>query len=104
MQLALDEYLKTMPETQHLHFSIGIHTGEAVAVNVGSRFRKDFTVFGDAVNLAKRLEETATSKEIVISQSVYENVAHLVNVSPREPMKVKGRAAFEQTYLLTGLK
>lgn len=104
MQAALDEYLKTVPEDRHLHFSIGIHTGEAVAGNVGSSFRKDFTVIGDAVNLAKRLEENADSREIVISQSVYEGVQHLVNVVPREPMKVKGRAALEQTYLLTGFK
>ncbi|MEM8860274.1 MAG: adenylate/guanylate cyclase domain-containing protein [Chloroflexota bacterium] len=104
MQAALDEYLKTQPEDRHLHFSIGIHTGEAVAGNVGSSFRKDFTVIGDAVNLAKRLEENAKSREIVISQSVYQSVDHLVNVVPREPMKVKGRAALEQTYLLTGYK
>ena len=104
MQAALDEYLKTVPENRHLHFSIGIHTGEAVAGNVGSSFRKDFTVIGDAVNLAKRLEENAQSREIIISQSVYDSVSHLVNVLPREPMKVKGRAALERTYLLTGYK
>lgn len=104
MQAALDEYLKTVPQSRHLHFSIGIHTGEAVAGNVGSSFRKDFTVIGDAVNLAKRLEENAESREIIISQSVYDSVSHLVNVAPREPMTVKGRAALEQTYLLTGFK
>ena len=104
MQAALDEYLKTVPAERHLHFSIGIHTGEAVAGNVGSSFRKDFTVIGDAVNLAKRLEETAKSKEIIISQSVYDGVKHLVDVQPREPMKVKGRNALEKTYLLEGFK
>lgn len=104
MQFALDEHLKTVPADRHLHFSIGIHTGEAVAGNVGSSFRKDFTVIGDAVNLAKRLEETAKSKEIIISQSVYESVRNLVQVEPREPMKVKGRTAMEQTFLLKGYK
>jgi class 3 adenylate cyclase len=54
--------------------------------------------------LAKRLEENAESKEIVISQSVYDRVVDLVNVIPREPMKVKGRNAMERTYLLTGFK
>ncbi len=104
MQAALDEYLLSVPADRHLHFSIGIHTGEAVAGNVGSSFRKDFTVIGDAVNLAKRLEENAHTKEIVISQSVYNSVKDLVNVVAREPMKVKGREALEHTYLLTGFK
>lgn len=100
MRTAVDEYRQTLPENERLFFSAGIHTGEAVAGNVGSHFRKDFTAIGDAVNLAKRLEETATAHQIVISDAVYEVVKDWVEVEPLEPMRVKGRTALEQTYLL----
>ncbi len=104
MQHAVMAYRESLPENERLFFSAGIHTGEAVAGNVGSSFRKDFTAIGDAVNLAKRLEETATSQQIVISQAVYEKVKEWVVVEAREPMQVKGRQALEQTYLLVDEK
>lgn len=100
MRRALDRYQETVPEDRRLFFSVGIHMGEAVAGNVGSHFRKDFTAIGDAVNLAKRLEETAKANQVVISQALYERVKDLVNVEAREPMRVKGRQALEQTYFL----
>lgn len=104
MRKMLDQYLESVPQDKQLFFSIGINMGEAVAGNVGSSFRKDFTAIGDAVNLAKRLEELAESNQIVISQSVYENVKDWAEVEPLEPMRVKGRQALEQTYLLLGEK
>ena len=104
MRKMLDQYLESVPQDKQLFFSVGINMGEAVAGNVGSSFRKDFTAIGDAVNLAKRLEELAESNQIVISHSVYENVKEWAEVEPLEPMRVKGRQALEQTYLLLGEK
>jgi adenylate cyclase len=101
---AVAEYRERQPEHERLHFSAGINSGEAVAGNVGSHFRKDFTAIGDAVNLAKRLEETAASDQIIISSRVYEAVKDWTITEPLEPMRVKGRHTLEQTYLLLGEK
>ncbi len=104
MQRALEKYQATVPEDRRLFFSVGIHMGEAVAGNVGSHFRKDFTAIGDAVNLSKRLEETAQASQVVISSALYERVKEIVEVEAREPMRVKGRQALEQTYFLLDIK
>jgi class 3 adenylate cyclase len=50
------------------HFRIGIHSGVATLGNVGSFSRRDFTAIGDAINLAKRLEENAAGGQIIISE------------------------------------
>lgn len=104
MRTAVDAYRETLPPHERLYFSAGIHTGEAVAGNVGSPTRKDFTAIGDAVNLAKRLEETATAHQIIISSNVYNVVKDWVVAEPLPPMRVKGREALEQTYLLISEK
>ena len=93
-------YNATLPPEQRLHFGIGVHMGEAVVGNVGSTMRKDYSAIGDAVNLAKRLQELAEPNQIVISQAVYEQVCEWVQVKALSPVQVKGRQTLEQTYLL----
>jgi len=53
--------------------SIGINSGEMVSGNIGSASLKrlDYTVIGDAVNLAQRLQSTAKAGQIIITEEVY---------------------------------
>jgi len=73
-------------------FGIGINCGEAVAGNLGTSVRLEYTVIGDAVNLAQRLESHARAGEILVSQEIYEKVQALVEAVSREPVKLKGKA------------
>ena len=104
IQNGLRAYRRRLSEDRHLHFGIGIHTGQAVVGNVGSDLRKDYSAIGDAVNLAKRLQEVAKADQILISQAVFDQTAEQIVTAKMEPMKVKGRQATEQIYTLQTIK
>lgn len=104
MQEHTAAYHASLNQDRRLRFGIGIHTGEAVVGNVGSALRKDYSAIGDAVNLAKRLQEIAQPDQIVISQAAYECVEDIVLVEPLPAVQVKGRQALEQLYVLRGLQ
>jgi adenylate cyclase len=95
-------YQQSFPEERVLHCGIGIHTGETVVGNVGSRQRKDYSAIGDVVNLCKRLQELAGYDEILISRPVYDAVCDKVQVDHLSPVQVKGRETTEEVFRLNG--
>ncbi|BAL98566.1 MULTISPECIES: adenylate/guanylate cyclase domain-containing protein [Caldilinea] len=60
-------YKRNQSRTHRLSARIGIHTGEAVVGNIGASVLMNYTAIGDAINLAKRLEESCESNQILIT-------------------------------------
>ncbi|MBI3181024.1 MAG: HAMP domain-containing protein [Myxococcales bacterium] len=76
---------------QAARFGIGVNSGVAIAGNIGSSQRLEYTVIGDAVNLAERLQAQAAGGEVVVSASTYERVRAAFRAESRGKVKVKGK-------------
>ncbi|MEO0136302.1 MAG: tetratricopeptide repeat protein [candidate division WOR-3 bacterium] len=104
MQQEMEKFNAEKKLATPLSMSIGINTGPAVALNVGSEERMEYTVIGDTVNLAARLESVAGPKEIVISHFTYEKIAEIVDAVKRPAVKVKGKRKPVVNYLVRGFQ
>jgi adenylate cyclase len=93
---------KVEPELR-MNFGVGICTGEAVVGNVGTLESMDYTAIGDAVNVAKRLQENATGGQIVMSLSTWERLRDRVRVRRLPPVTLKGRRKTTEVFELEGL-
>ena len=83
-----------------LALHIGINSGTVIAGNVGSDLRMSYTVMGDTVNVASRLEGAATRGQIFVSQSTYRLAAGAFRFRPLEPIQVKGKRELLKVYEL----
>ena len=73
-----------------LKVGIGMHTGHLVAGNLGSSRRMDYSVIGDTVNIAARLEGVAGAGEVIITEKTRDLIGDHFKLKELEPVKVKG--------------
>jgi adenylate cyclase len=73
-----------------LAIRVGINTGEVIVGNMGSSRRLSYTVLGEPVNLAQRLESQAPVGGVLISERTFELIDDTVPAVRREPIRVKG--------------
>jgi adenylate cyclase len=81
---------------------MGITTGFSTVGNFGSDERMDYTIIGNQVNLANRLQAAAQPGEILISQESWLLVRDTFLCVAKEPVQVKGFERPIQTYAVTG--
>jgi adenylate cyclase len=87
-----------------VRFGIGVNTGIAVAGNVGSVGRSEYTVIGDSINTASRICGSAPGDEVWIGPETYNQTKDYIETQQLEPQQMKGKAEPVTLYKVTGLR
>jgi adenylate cyclase len=82
------------------HLGIGLSTGKVAAALLGSEERLEYSVVGDSVNLAQRLQQLAEGGQTVLSSTTLEAVPSPPTVEELPTQQVKGRQAEVRAYLM----
>ncbi len=84
-------------------FRVGINSGEAMVGLVGAEGGRGYTVIGDTVNLASRLESQAKAGQVVVGSATYHYLPAGTRVEPLGGIRVKGKEAPVEAYVVVEL-
>ena len=87
-----------------INMGIGINTGDFVAGNIGSADKIEFTLIGDNVNLAARIEARAGKTQVMCSQETYTLIASKVCAIELPPVSLKGKSKPQQIYSIRAIE
>jgi len=104
MQEALERLNSRRSPEMQFRVKIGINTGLVLVGDIGCMRRMDYTVLGDPVNTAKRIETSALPNQILVGPSTYERVSDdKFRLLPRKAIQLKGKSEPIQLYELEGI-
>jgi predicted ATPase/class 3 adenylate cyclase len=100
MQTAIQPLRQRIKDTYGFDFQvrIGLNTGAAIAGKVGNDVHTEYTVIGDTVNLAARLESAAKPGTVLVSAETYQRTRPLFEFESLPPLTVKGIPQPVQAY------
>jgi predicted ATPase len=87
---------------QKIEMRVGIHTGPVLLGKIGTT--REYTAIGDTVNLASRLEHAAPLGNVLISHDTYRHIRGIFEVTPLDPISVKGKSEPIKVYIVRSAK
>ena len=103
MQKALTSLNDAREGVRPIRMRIGVNSGTVVVGDIGSPQRKDYTVIGDVVNIASRLESSvAKPGQVVIGEGTWKAVGHQYDCEALEEVMLKGKRKSVRPYLVCG--
>jgi adenylate cyclase len=87
-----------------LHLGIGVTTGEVIAGNIGSERRMHYTVIGDPVNVASRLQTAAGPGQILVDEHTHEQVSSIVMSQDLGSLRLAGKSDWVHAFNVLALQ